>query len=421
MSAFPSGWRHPGEAGQLAALLARPVAWRGGPLATFTRILAGTLGDTVFSRASKAWLDGLGLTEYADDMPRFDAAGMLVMEEQRTNTIRNPRGEGAAAGVFPDNWQLAGSQNGVFRTCPGGGTMLGLSSTFVRFAGTATGTVNYTATFEAPSSTTVTSGDTHALSAFLRLAAGSLSGFSDLRLAITYYNSSNAVVGNFSASLSSTLSGVAQRFACVGTAPATATYARIGLQPIVSSGETVDATIEVCAPQFELGGFATTPILPPAGSQFETTRAQDRARVPLAARGGIGFRFSVPVLPQGTDQTIIFQADQGSESQDRIVVMLHASGALVCYVIIGTSWNYVGLGNVVPGQLYAVALTISDGEVRGKLSGGAESGWSGVVPPVNMGRIFNRSDNFFARTGRFGPLDLWTPGATTDQILAALP
>ncbi|EFH09433.1 hypothetical protein HMPREF0731_4353 [Pseudoroseomonas cervicalis ATCC 49957] len=62
-----------------------------------------------------------------------------------------------------------------------------------------------------------------------------------------------------------------------------ATYARVGLQPVVATGGVVDATIEVCAPQFELGGSATSPVLPPVGTLAQSSRAQDLVTGSMAA------------------------------------------------------------------------------------------------------------------------------------------
>lgn len=428
MPAFPSAWRHPGDLGQLAALLARPVAWRGEPLIGFTRVLAGDLGDTVFSRASRAWLYGLALTEYADDAPRFDAAGMLVMEDQRTNQIRNPRMEGAAAGTsgtLPTNFSVIASTLGLSRTILGTGIEDGIPFLEMRLFGTPNTTSGYRLALEGSTAVAAAQGQTWTLTAFLRLTGGTIPAAGLPHLALQPRDAGAVPLGTAFTADAATPNGgslALQRFALSAVLSQANTAALSSeLRFPVQNGVPVDFTYRIGAPQLELGGFASSPVLPPAGTLSATTRAQDRARVSLAARGGIGFRFSVPALPQGTDQTIIFQADQGSESQDRIVVMLHASGALACYVIIGTDWNYIGLGNVVPGQLYAVALTVSDDGVRAKMAGGAEATWIGTPPPVNTGRIFNRADNFFARTGRFGPLDRWTVGATTDQILAALP
>ncbi|MFP5472408.1 MAG: hypothetical protein ACLGJD_02120 [Gammaproteobacteria bacterium] len=334
--------------------------------------------------------DTLGLTYDPDTLrPRG-----LAIEPQRTNAVRNPRGEGAAAGVFPTNWQLAGSQNGVLRTCTGAGTMLGLTSTLVRFAGTASGTVNYTATFEVPTSTTITAQDTHTLSAFLRLAAGSLSGFSDLRLSISYYDSGNAFVGSVSISLSEVLSDKAQRFFCVGIAPATATYARIGLQPMVSSGGVVDVTVEVGVPQFEMGGYPTTPMLPPTGNLGAATRLADA--VSINDLGRIGFS------PQG--HTFLIRGRIDSMPVNSFISLLQlrdASSAnqLSCRIATDGRINFrttvdgvntdlsSAPGSIAAGADFSVAITFGPGVQRLSVGGAAAVEAQPPGLPAGMSRL----------------------------------
>src|SRR5262249_20993640 len=95
-----------------------------------------------------------GNTAYVDDamgtwtlvnanLPRISNKGLLV-EEARTNSIRNNSMQGAAAGTpgtIPTNWQSSiNSSAGLTQTIVGTGTTLGMEYIDIRAFGTTTGT-----------------------------------------------------------------------------------------------------------------------------------------------------------------------------------------------------------------------------------------------------------------------------------------
>ena len=136
-----------------------------------------------FNRASAGWsFNATGtLAQVAADVPRFDynpatlACRGLLLDESRTNGIRNPRAEGAAAGTpgtAPTNWFTA-TGTGVVHSIVGTGTESGIPYCDVRFAGTASGTVNLSLNFETTTAIAAVSGQTWTGSGFVRLVAGS--------------------------------------------------------------------------------------------------------------------------------------------------------------------------------------------------------------------------------------------------------
>jgi hypothetical protein len=246
-----------------------------------------------FNRASAGWcFDASGtLAQIAADTPRFDynpatlACRGLLLEEARTNAIRNPRAEGAVAGTpgtNPTHWSVAAG-SGISTSIIGTGTESGIPYIDVRFFGTATATVNCSVRPEANSTIAATQGQTWTNSVFLRLMAG---GFgtpaAGPRLTLNEYNSGGTYVGvTNGATFSPTAGALAtQRYAFTTTiTQATAAWVIPFFSVQYASGAIVDFTIRIGAWQLEHGNSASSPMLPPPGTPGATTRAADRARI----------------------------------------------------------------------------------------------------------------------------------------------
>jgi hypothetical protein len=237
-----------------------------------------------FNRGTAGWcFDATGtLVQAAADTPRFDhdpatlACRGLLLEEARTNSVRNPRAEGAtpgvvgAGGVLPTNWAV-GSLAGITATVVGTGTDAGIPYCDIRFNGTASG--NFGVNCEgwlgaAP-------GDVWTYSAFVRLVAGSLANITAVTTRV-YFSGGGT---NTQGTVAPTAAGLAvQRWA---SAPATAgagVSAVNGALRIDVSGA-VDLTLRIGAAQLEKGPAPSSVILPPVGAPAASTRAADQTRV----------------------------------------------------------------------------------------------------------------------------------------------
>lgn len=245
------------------------------PRITFTRASTGTRINASGVMVSEA-ING----------PRFDYDPVtlqpkgLLIEEQRTNSIRNNTMAGAVAGTpgtLPTNWLYEGSGLGTLsQQVVGVGVSNGINYVDLRLFGT-TSTPGLPICQESRTAAAATSGQTWVLSTFLAIVGGSLNNISTIQIRQTGRTSAGAVSevlagSDIKASLTSTL----QRFSQSGTyVNATTAFAQPTAANIFfASGVTIDITLRIGMPQLELGAFATSPI---PTTTAAATRAADVA------------------------------------------------------------------------------------------------------------------------------------------------
>ena len=211
-------------------------------------------------------------TSTINSAPRFDhnpttgeSLGLLV-EEQRTNSIRNNTMVGAVAGTpgtLPTNWAATTPANGIVREIIGTGTEDGINYIDIKFSGTNTlGSGFYMDVSFDSGTIAAAQGQIWTESCYVRLIAGSLTaGFSSTPRLILYGgpgfadNTSTAIDTVTNARLA-TQRYVATRTYTVATT--NAAVPRLGFT--VAVGGTIDFTLRIGLPQLEQGAFATSVI-----------------------------------------------------------------------------------------------------------------------------------------------------------------
>jgi hypothetical protein len=203
-------------------------------------------------------------TTNRQDVPRLDyrnadgtisTCPRLLLEPQRTNSIRNSTMVGAVAGspgTLPTNWVV--NNAGLTQTIAGLGTENGLQYVDFRFSGTASSS-EARILFETTTQIAASNGQTWTESVYLKAISGTIP-LSQLQII------ERTVVGNFVAggSTTSTPTSTLGRFTFTRTLIGGVTVAFV--QPLISFNLTLaatyDFTIRIAAPQMELGAYATT-------------------------------------------------------------------------------------------------------------------------------------------------------------------
>jgi hypothetical protein len=226
-----------------------------------------------FARASSGtYVDSAGVLQTAaTDVPRFDhnpltgeSLGLLV-EEQRTNSIRNNTMVGAVAGTpgtLPTNWSGNATTAGITRQIVGTGIEDGINYIDYRIAGTTTAALFFQIAPELSTAVAATNGQTWTFSSYARLIAGSLAGFTQLNFYVVFNNSSGTGVQFVTGGIAPTSAALGtQRFTRVATASnATTAFVQPAFQFEALSGASVDITLRIGLPQLEQGATASSVI-----------------------------------------------------------------------------------------------------------------------------------------------------------------
>ena len=201
-------------------------------------------------------------------MPRFDynpatlAAQGLLIEEARTNSIRNNTMQGAVAGTpgtLPTNW--VSSISGLTRTVVGTGTSNGINYVDIRLSGTSTGTFAGIY-FESVGSIAATNGQTWVPSAWVSVVGGSTANITSAYLQIDQYSNVPAYLASISGpTFLSSLGATFTRFStALTTTNASTAFVIPTFTILFANGAAIDITLRIGLPQLELGAFATSVI-----------------------------------------------------------------------------------------------------------------------------------------------------------------
>jgi hypothetical protein len=226
-------------------------------------------------------------TSTINSAPRFDhnpttgeSLGLLV-EEARTNSIRNNTMVGAVAGTpgtVPTNWTLA--QNGITGlsfSVVSVGTENGIAYTDFRINGTPSGSIPQGVQLLLDTSTGISASasQTWTESVYYKLSAGSLANIPNFRINIQQYNAGVFVQSN--STIVTAPSATLTRVSGTTTLSASTTTHALPLLALETiGGAPIDITLRIGLPQLEQGAFATSPILT---SSATVTRAADVASI----------------------------------------------------------------------------------------------------------------------------------------------
>jgi hypothetical protein len=213
-------------------------------------------------------------TSTINSAPRFDhnpttgeSLGLLV-EEQRTNSVRNNTMVGAVAGTpgtNPTNWGYVTTQsNGLTQTIVGTGTENGINYIDYRFNGTTVASPNAIAFGIEGIAGVATTGQTWTGAVYLRLANGTLTGVNSTQIGLIESTSGGSFVGGALYTISPPTSAalISQRATAtrILSGGATVGICALTLSINVVGSTAMDFTIRIGMPQLEQGAFATSVI-----------------------------------------------------------------------------------------------------------------------------------------------------------------
>jgi hypothetical protein len=363
-------------------------------------------------------------TTNRQDVPRLDyrnadgslnSCPRLLLEPQRTNSIRNSTMVGVVAGspgTAPTNWSqlLIG---GLTRTVVGTGTENGLSYVDIRYNGTATG-ASIVLGFETVTGITASTGQVWTGSFYAKTIASSPNAF---RSIIIEYTSVGGYVteNNLNISVSSTLNRVTHTYTLAGGA----TVARVlnGIVCVLTIGATYDFTIRIAAPQMELGAYATTFI--------PTTTAAVTRLADLAFKTGVSnligqtegtlfYEFSVPLNESSTRSIGV---NDGTIS-NRINISVFAT-ALFARVDVGGVNQVNSSATIVPTAMNKVAFRYKANDFAAYVNGvKVITDTSGSTFSGNTLSSFSfiQPDGTSAFNGNVGQIAFFKTALTDDQL-----
>lgn len=186
----------------------------------------------------------------------------LVNQPTRTNSVRNPRAEGAVAGTpgtAPTFWGSLSTNRTIHgvTTARSNLPLLDIEYTF-------TGADNRQLGFDS-GVIAASPGQVWSSTVYVYIESGSVTA----RLDLEFRNSSGTFV-NAVSSVTVSTQGVLHKLTATGTAAAT--VARVTAQISFSSTGATTFRAQYGVPQMELGSFPTSPILPPVGAPATSTR-----------------------------------------------------------------------------------------------------------------------------------------------------
>jgi hypothetical protein len=247
-----------------------------------------------FSRASLGWrFNAAGvLVEEPANVPRFDydpgtlACRGLLLEEARSNGVRNVRAEGAVAGTpgtLPTHWTIA-LTGGLSSQVIGTGTESGLPFLDLRISGSTSAAATATLWFEAATQAAAAPSQAWCASAYFRLMGGGWGAPSaGPALQIIENTAGAGVVATNTSPALALPNGAAlatqRRSYSVTIAGVTTAFVQLAFTVSYPTATAVDFTLRIGIPQIERGFSPSSPILPPVGAPALTTRAADQTRV----------------------------------------------------------------------------------------------------------------------------------------------
>lgn len=308
----------------------------------------------------------------------------LLIEEQRTNSIRNNTMVGAVAGTPgtpPTNWTVATPNAGLTREIVETGTENGITYVDIRYSGTSSAT-SLVISLESNTQIAASNGQSWTISFWAKVVSGAAN---DYTLRISLRDGAGASLGQIDTAFvpTSTLT----RFLGSGTlANASVAYLQPQIRLALTNGAAYDFTLRIGLPQLEQGAFATS-VIPTTTAA--ATRNADVASVNTltpwfnAASGTIVGEFDA--VASGTRTISAFDDNTANESI-RLRTVSTDPKFTVTYG--GADQADIDAGTVSTNTVYKFAGAYAVNDFAACINGNAvQTDTSGTVPIVDRLRV----------------------------------
>jgi hypothetical protein len=348
----------------LSATYSNPTNW------SWSSRGAGTGESTYFDSTGTLQVASASAARIGYDPVSLAKLG-LILEPARTNKIRNPRLEGAVAGspgTMPTrmSFDLSSGMSGKVLAVT---TEKGVRVVDFQFTGTAGSNAYLGIWFEDTTAITTSWNTSHSMSWMHKLRAVAAGTLNYAATAIVESTS-----GGSGLLLTETVATLPDDTTAITAARQEQTYiisdlncglVRPGLVYHIAPGAT-DITIRVACPQFEVGGYATHPILPASGTPVATTRSVDQGGI-TGISGWSGSSLTMAVRTKlakyttsGADATFLLKS--GSTTYDRIRINNGSQPILGGRVLVSGTIKYdiVGFGDLSETTAVGVLAAATD-------------------------------------------------------------
>ena len=337
----------------------------------------------------------------------------LLVEEARTNQVRNSSGNGSTAGVIgsggalPTDWSSSnssGGQGGLTYTVGAATTVDGLQAIPITMSGT-TNTNVFIVVFDT-ARFNATQNQVFTFSFFSQLTAGSGANITNVKFNVDEYNSGGTFLNAYTHALSFPTSTFASQQASFVIQNATTATAYVYIFFNTTSGDAINFTANWAAPQVELVSSAATAAEAMASSPIITTgstvtRAADVCTLPSSLVGTFGSAYTlyasgVPLAPTTytATQALAEIDDNSGNGNNRIVAYRNSGNAdAIFQSASGGVPTALTFGAASQSALMKLAGSTAAGSQIAVFNGGVPQTGSGSLPVgVNTVRIGSRYD-----------------------------
>lgn len=344
------------------------------------------------------------------DVPRFDyspttlACLGLLVEEARTNSVRNNTMQGAVAGspgTLPTNWRQS-LQAGVSRTIVGTGTENGIDYIDVQFFGTPSASGGCFLYFSADTEISAAPSENWAFSCYFSLVGGSwanVTSGSGTGLGMTPRNSGGSSIsgGSLTPNQATSAPLITQRVTISPyTTPVNTAYVQSYFRFAVTSGNAIDFTLRIGLPQTEKGSGATS-VIKTTGAAV--TRNADVATITgtdfsdwwQASKGGVLVR-ARPGTVSGTRPWVQFD----DNTADNIIALRGNTTNPELYIVDGgTLQTQIDAGTITANTDYSMTAWWQTNDCKARLNSGAVvADTTATIPTVTQARLGSDGTNY---------------------------